>query len=401
VADTNLQGLSAATPVATDEIEFLDKSDTAMSAGGSNKRAPISDVLTLYSGPFVGTFVVRQSGGTSGTDEVHVYDDGTRGTVEAMNGELSIKVGTFEFRFSNAFLAVYNNGGVYGSGLTVQPNGNLQSGGFLAGANEATYGVGTLSFGQGAGNRDVGLARAAAGVMKLTDGSTGGGILEFPQVTAGGTPSTNSSRIYAKDVAGNAELFVKDEAGTETQVSPHSVDGPASLYDTNDSLPHVVKEVNDYLGGVRYLNLSRACMLLEDLLKAIAAGQTLANIRTFLNNRGPGFIDIYRTESFASHNTRLGLTGENALVVRDWSNDQDAKQLEYNEARANELAKYDEWVEREEARQIAHDEWELIDPAIRGPEPQLPGVEPEPIVRPAIDIRKPVPAWLSSRGVAG
>jgi hypothetical protein len=403
VADTNLQGLSAATPVATDEIEFLDKSDTGMSAEGSNKRTPISDVLTLYSGPFVGTWIVRQSGGTVDVDEMRLYHDGTQPWAESMQGDLRLKVPSASV--GDVVIGSPDGGN---PGITATA-GTLQIGG--ASRSVQLSGAWTVDAGSGALRTtssfditwasDVGIRRGAAGVLTVTNASTGGGILEFPQVTAGGTPSTNSARIYSKDVAGNAELFVKDEAGTETQVSPHSVDGPVSLYDTNDSLPHVVKEVNDYIGGVRYLNLSRACMLLEDLLKAIAAGQTLANIRTFLNNRGPGFIDIYRTESFASHNTRLGLTGENALVVRDWSNDQDAKQLEYNEARANELAKYDEWVEREEARQIAHDEWELIDPAIRGPEPQLPGVEPEPIVRPAIDIRKPVPAWLSSRGVAG
>jgi hypothetical protein len=352
VADTNLQSLSAATPVATDEIEFLDKSDTAMSAGGSNKRAAISDVLTLYAGPLVGPLTFRQTGGTPGTDETVVEQTNDSFVVNNKDtGQL------FPF-------ALQRNGSTV---FTISFVGEASFAGNVTGQG------GELRLGL---TQDVRLVRMAAGVVALTDNLGAGAVVELPQVAAGGTPGTNCGRLYAKDVAGNAEIFVKDEAGTETQVSPHSVDGPASLYDINDSLPHVVKEVNDYLGGVRYLNLSRACMLLEDLLKAIAAGQTLTNIRTFLNNRGPGFIDIYRTESFASHNTRLGLTGENALVVRDWSDDQDAKQAEYDAARETELIVHNQWVENGETG-------------------------PEPTVRPIADIRKPVPTWLSSRGVTG
>lgn len=376
MADTNLQSLSSATPVATDEIEFLDKSDTGMSPGGSNKRSTIENVLTLYSGPFVGTFKVRQTGGVADIDEIHISHDGAHGTIESKSGNLNFVLpygGTWIFsgggdndivlsimgtgrgiRTVNFSQAMYSTGWRFRRGIAD-----------LAWTNAEVYNV-----------PDVGINTPSAGVLSVTDGSTGGGILEFPQVSAGGTPSTNSGRIYAKDVAGNAELFVKDEAGTETQISPHSIDGPATLYDSNDSLPHVVKEVNDYLGGVRYLNLSRACMLLEDLLKAIAVGNTLTQIRTFLTNRGAGFIDIYRVESFSQHNTRLGLTGEKALTIRDWSDDQDAKQLEYDNARETEVTKYNEWVENGEVGQ-------------------------EPSVRPVADIRKPVPTWLSSRGVSG
>lgn len=197
------------------------------------------------------------------------------------------------------------------------------------------------------------------------------GFIEMQQVASGGTPSTNSARIFAKDVAGTAEVHVRDEAGNETQISPHAMDGPADLYDLADSPPHVVKELNHFIGGVRYLNVSRACMLLEELLKAIRSGITLPNIRTALQAKPVGAVDLYRTESFAQHNTRLGTS----LVKLDWDTIQNGLQADYNAARAAEVA--------------AHDAWEALPEEDRGPEPS---------VRPAVDIRKAKPAWLAARG---
>jgi hypothetical protein len=206
---------------------------------------------------------------------------------------------------------------------------------------------------------------------------TAGGVLQFAQIAALPTAATNSALIGAKDVAGTAEIFVKDEAGTETQISPHSQRGPGALYDDVDPLPHVIEEHNEYIGGVRYLNVSRACYLLEELLEAIEQGRTLAQIRTALTAKGPGFIDTYRTETYAEHNTRLGLTGTPAeKIKRNWAADQSAKQAAYDAARAAELA----------------------DRAAYDATPEADRVGPPPPVRPALDVRKPKPAWLAARG---
>lgn len=68
---------------------------------------------------------------------------------------------------------------------------------------------------------DVGFGRIEASVGTVNNPGGGGGIMEFLQVASGGTVSSNSARIYAKDVSGTGEMFVKDEAGNETQISPH------------------------------------------------------------------------------------------------------------------------------------------------------------------------------------
>ena len=42
--------------------------------------------------------------------------------------------------------------------------------------------------------------------------------IEFKQQTSGGTPASNSARIYSKDVGGTAKMFTMNEAGVETQL---------------------------------------------------------------------------------------------------------------------------------------------------------------------------------------
>ena len=44
---------------------------------------------------------------------------------------------------------------------------------------------------------------------------------------------TNRASIYAKDVSSSAELFVRDEAGNVTQISPHNASGEWVYYSEN------------------------------------------------------------------------------------------------------------------------------------------------------------------------
>jgi hypothetical protein len=240
------------------------------------------------------------------------------------------------------------------------------------------------------------------------------GTLELAQIASGGTPASNSARIYAKDVAGTAELFVKDEAGNETQISPHAMDGPASFYDGGPTVPYVVKESNQYLGYVRYSNVFRACKLLEDFLKAVKAGKTYAQVQAQIQAVPLAGLDLAYQETFATHNTRLALTGPRAQVQTTWTTEQQKLQDAYDAARAAELATHAAWQAGADAypallaawhaAAAAAAAWKSADVATRGPAPQPPGPQPagpgpEPAVRPAADVRKPVPAWLAARGV--
>ena len=44
---------------------------------------------------------------------------------------------------------------------------------------------------------------------------------------------TNRAAIYAKDVSSSAEVFVRDEAGNVTQISPHNTEGEWTYYSEN------------------------------------------------------------------------------------------------------------------------------------------------------------------------
>ena len=52
-----------------------------------------------------------------------------------------------------------------------------------------------------------------------------------------------------------------DEEGTDSRITPHAGDAPDSFYDLEDGLPIVVKEMQYFLGYVRYTNQTRAARL--------------------------------------------------------------------------------------------------------------------------------------------
>lgn len=91
----------------------------------------------------------------------------------------------------------------------------------------------------------------------------GSGFFELSQISTPSAPNTNCGRFYTKDVAGTAEWHTLDEAGNETQISPHASDAPAWLYDLEDPMPHVLCDRNHYLGIARWTNFSRLVRLLS------------------------------------------------------------------------------------------------------------------------------------------
>ncbi len=97
---------------------------------------------------------------------------------------------------------------------------------------------------------------------------TGTGIVSFGDAVAmgvlAGDPSTiaNFAHIYTKDVTASAEVFVRDEAGNVTQISPHDPETGEWVYDSrNDktgkhirvSMEQLVREV-EKLSGKKLLH---------------------------------------------------------------------------------------------------------------------------------------------------
>jgi len=61
------------------------------------------------------------------------------------------------------------------------------------------------------------------------------------QATSDPSTSTNYAHIYAKDVSSSAEVFVQDEAGNVTQISPHNKEGEWQYFSKNIKTGKVVK----------------------------------------------------------------------------------------------------------------------------------------------------------------
>lgn len=290
-----------------------------------------------FDGTLEGTLIVRQSGGVAGTDEVHVSHDGTRGLVDSIDGELRLR--------GPGGLNVATPGFVSGIAVRNGDFGNAVS--CRLGYTGSNLHVNNVYFGDPhSAVGDMSLNYVSAGVLKVGDGSTGGGQLEFPQVADVGTPSTNCGRLGAEDVGGTAELIASDEAGNETQITPHANDGPPELYDETPGQEHVIRTINRFAGTVEFLNLTR-------LAKAVESGTPAK---------------CYHSEKLASFNAR---TGRHKAPL-DWAAVQADKQRAYDEARADELIKLAEWQALPADRRTGQ----------------------APIVRPARSIVKPAPDWI-------
>lgn len=100
------------------------------------------------------------------------------------------------------------------------------------GAGDTGIGHGGTNFGNGAqlgwnssiyaygGGNDTGLARTAAGIVKITNGSTGAGALHMQEMTAPSAPSANNVYIYAEDNgSGKTRLMALFGSGVAQQLA--------------------------------------------------------------------------------------------------------------------------------------------------------------------------------------
>lgn len=98
--------------------------------------------------------------------------------------------------------------------------------GFLVGLYDSylrfgsTTGLGWCSSSAISAGPDTALERSAAGVVVLTNGSTGSSALEFREQTAPSAPSTNRVRIYAEDNgSGKTRLMALFPTGAAQQIA--------------------------------------------------------------------------------------------------------------------------------------------------------------------------------------
>jgi hypothetical protein len=182
-------------------------------------------------------------------------------------------------------------------------------------------------------------------------------------LNSNGTPSVQKlgAQVFGKDVSSLREVFVMDEGGTETQISPHSRQAPNDLYDDEDGIPDlVVEEIQHYAGKVRYTNKTRQARL---------SSMTDAE-KTALSDTKRRCIYV---ESFAQHNNRCDCN----LVQLDWDTEQNRLQARYDA----------------ETESLKHHLLSLADQPIDNA-PEIALIEMEIAERDGKDIRKPKPDWL-------
>jgi len=91
-----------------------------------------------------------------------------------------------------------------------------------------------------------GIGGAVADTVTVSDDETISGTKTFTApltLTVGSDPSTvaNNAHIYAKDESSSAEVFVKDEAGNVTKISPHNEQGEWEYYSRNTKTGKTVR----------------------------------------------------------------------------------------------------------------------------------------------------------------
>ena len=90
----------------------------------------------------------------------------------------------------------------------------------------------------------AGASTADTVLVSTTQTITGTKTFTSPvALTVGSDPSTvaNNAHIYAKDDSSSAEVFVRDEAGNVTKISPHNEDGDWEYYSRNTKTGKTVR----------------------------------------------------------------------------------------------------------------------------------------------------------------
>jgi len=186
------------------------------------------------------------------------------------------------------------------------------------------------------------------GIGTTDFGTDASGVIGIANATAPTSSPADMVQLYAKDDAGSSRLYVRNEAGTETVLSPHAADAPSSLYDRPPGVEEMHRSANYYLGTIVFTNVDRRNALMQKQLN----GEELPEDRTFTV-----------TETFAEYNARTGAD----LQVEDWD--------------ANQQAMFDAQEEKVVARQAEIDAWDNEEEEA-----------PEPLQS---YVKKPKPDWLS------
>ena len=163
------------------------------------------------------------------------------------------------------------------------------------GRGKMRFAVDGAADGGDASTSDVGMTLDGLRNLVIGTLSVGANSQKVLGISAGNAPTTAPAdmiQLWVSDSsAGNAELYVMDEAGHVTQLSEHASDAPEWFYDSDD---RVGKTYNIFTGIITYTNYDRDQRLSQ-----------LERLKKPLPKDSLQLITIY-TETFIEYNTRTG-----------------------------------------------------------------------------------------------
>jgi hypothetical protein len=199
--------------------------DNTKTVGASSVSSSATSIDTFSTESFTGAqYVVvgyNSSEGAASISEVHVVTDGSDAYVSS--GPIVSTKGSDQLTFTAAL-----------SGTTVTLSAASTSG---SSTTVNAFRVSLLRTSAGAATSETVLISPAQTI-------TGAKTFDAPiALTVGSDPVTvaNTAHIYAKDLASSAEVYVRDEAGNVTKISPHNAEGEWEYYSRNTKTGKTVR----------------------------------------------------------------------------------------------------------------------------------------------------------------
>lgn len=256
--------------------------------------------------------IFRQTGGVAGTDEIQISHNGTDGKIESKDGNLALAaVGAFPLSFGGTQRAKWISTGI-------QLGGNQSI--LLDSSSTA------------AGTPDAALARSAAGVVKVTDASTGirgllGGGTAVASATALPLPTgnlfhvtgtTNVTSITSTNFqAGVVVTLIFDGILTFTHGSNIKLSGAANFTTAADD------RITMAYDGTNWFEVGRSTVAAAGSGASLSATQTFTGINAFsplASGTTNNAIGVTAGDSLASggtDNTLIGANAGTALTTED------------------------------------------------------------------------------------
>jgi hypothetical protein len=199
-----------------------------------------------------GTNVVRQAGGTAGTDEVQVEHDGTRTVITSMQGPVRLRAPNVGAEYievydtsGNLFLVYHDfnglgiRGGIHNSAVAERFVLTDQGRWICRGGYDFRH--------PSTSDIDAGLQRAAAGVVMVTDGSVGIGKALAAKLVEANTAGSGAPNVLTAaesrtvltnegTTAQNYHTLPAAAAGLEFEFVVQDTDGIRVVADTADTI---------------------------------------------------------------------------------------------------------------------------------------------------------------------